>query len=157
MTAIAEHVLDITRDLFAALVDGEPGHVTEWSGDGAALTDPVHAWVDIRGEHALRATVTTDRGTADRIARALLAMTPGETVAREDAQDALGEMANVIGGNLKGLMSASAVLSAPAVASGAVRPPGDPEWERRLGWRDQPLVISMWQLDPDTGGKGQTQ
>src|SRR5690625_629391 len=97
MTTAAEHVLDIARDLFAALVDGEPGHVAEWGGAGVDLTEPVHAWVDITCAHPLRATVTTDRGTAADIARALLALAPDEAVTSEDAEDALGEMANVIG------------------------------------------------------------
>lgn len=154
MTTAAEHVLDIARDLFAALVDGEPGHVAEWGGAGVDLTEPVHAWVDITCAHPLRATVTTDRGTAADIARALLALAPDEAVTREDAEDTLGEMANVIGGNLEGLVARSAALTVPVVARGPVETAGRRAWERRLRWRDRPVVISMWQLDPE--GKEQT-
>ena len=155
MTATADHVLEITQDMFTALVDGEPGHVSEWTGEVVTFTDPVHAWVEVRSEQPVRAVVTTDHTTAERIARALFATAPGDAVPTEDVRDALGEMANVIGGNLKGLMPESGVLTIPVVARGPVQPTGRPEWERRLQWQADPLVISMWQLDTTTDGKGQ--
>ena len=42
---------------------------------------------------------------------------PTPTAFDDDVKDALGELANMIGGNLKGLLSADTVLSAPVVFS----------------------------------------
>ncbi len=155
MTAVADHVLAIAQDTFTALVDQEPGHVTEWGGAGVTLHDPVHAWVDVRSAHPVRTVVTTGHATAERITRALLHLGPEEAVPTADVRDALGEMANVIGGNLKGLMPESGALTVPVVERGSADLPDPPEWERHLRWREDPLVISMWNLDTNLDGKGQ--
>ncbi|MEZ5225609.1 MAG: hypothetical protein R2710_02760 [Acidimicrobiales bacterium] len=43
-------------------------------------------------------------------------------VAAEDAADAVGELANIFGGNVKGVLAMSATLSLPKVVVGSVEP-----------------------------------
>ncbi|MBD8062679.1 chemotaxis protein CheX [Oceanitalea stevensii] len=158
MTAtMAEHVVTIAQDMFTAMIDGEPGLLTDRADDVVVLADPVRAWVEIQGEPSVWTVVTTGRDTADRIARALLAMGPTEPVAVEDLRDALGEIANVIGGNLKGLMTGSNALSLPVVTLDDTQPDGDLVWERALQWHEAPLVISVWEPDTTTDAKEDTQ
>jgi chemotaxis protein CheX len=151
MTAtMADHVVTITQDMFTAMIDGEPGLLTDLADDVVVLTEPVRAWVEIQGEHPVRTVVATGRDTADRIARVLLAMGPAEPVAVEDLRDAFGEIANVIGGNLKGLMPGLSALSLPVVSLDDTQPGGDLVWERSLRWHEAPLVISVWELHTTT-------
>mgnify|MGYP001184926511 CR=1 FL=1 len=151
MTAIAtaDHVLTIAQDMFSAMIDGEPGLVTWWGGESAIILEPVNAWVDVQSAEPVRALVTTERATAEHTTRALLGMEPEESVAGEDMQDAFGEIANVIGGNLKGLMPEGGTLTLPIVTSGPPGMPGTPAWECQLAWRAAPIVISMWHLPTD--------
>ncbi|WP_152192569.1 chemotaxis protein CheX [Georgenia satyanarayanai] len=153
---MADHVVAIAQDMFTAMIDGEPGLLTDRAGD-VVLAAPVRAWVEIQGEPAVRTVVATGRETADRIARALLALGPAEPVTVEDLRDALGEVANVIGGNLKGLMEGTDGLSLPVVSLDDTQPGGDLVWERALQWHDAPLVISAWHPDTTTDAKEDTQ
>jgi len=143
---MADHVVAITRDLFTAMVDGEPGELDELPGTAPVLTDSVRAWVEIRGDRALRTLVATGRLTAERITRALLDLEEHDDVAADDVGDALGEIANVIGGNVKGLLPDRSVLSLPVVAFGGPAPDGAPLWTRSLQWREEPLVVSLWDV-----------
>ena len=158
MTAtLADHVVAIAQDLFTAMIDGEPGLLTEHHSGAADLTEPVHAWVEIQGAEPVRTTVVTGRATADRITRALLALSPGDPVAADDLRDALGEVANVIGGNIKGLMPQPGSLTLPVVELDDPAPAGALLWERPLLWYQDPVVISMWDLDLPPHGKEVTQ
>lgn len=143
---MADHVVAIAQDMFSAMVDGESGALTDHPGEAAVLTAPVQAWVEIRGERPLRTLVATGRDTADRITRALLALEPQDAVGTEDVRDALGEIANVIGGNVKGLLPDHTALSLPVVSFGDPHPDGALLWTRSLQWRHEPLVVSMWDV-----------
>ncbi len=60
----------------------------------------------------------TDQQHARKFAGCLLGMEPPETV-DDDVRDALGELANVIGGNLKEILAPGAILSIPSAVDGA--------------------------------------
>ena len=141
---LAESVVPIAQDLFTAMIDGEPGLLTPADGVDGPLADPVHAWVDIVGPARYRALVVTARSTADRLARALLQMPDDEDVSLEDVQDALGEVANVVGGNLKGMLPEGSSLTLPVVDVAAPDTARPADHEQPLLWRGDPLVISLW-------------
>lgn len=145
-----EQILAITQDVFAAMIDGGEVLVTERVDAVGEFADPVCAWVDmtvaVLGLGA-RAVVRTETAAAHELTRALLMMTPDEEVGPEDLTDAFGELANVVGGNVKSLLAAPAVLSLPTVAAHA------PEIEATrflqdlaLDWRGHVLVVSLWML-----------
>lgn len=137
----------IAEEVFAAMIDGEAGHLRTWIGPEPELVDEVHAWVDVRGPMHGRVLLSTEEPTAQRITRALLAMGADEPVGDADLADALGEVANVVGGNLKALLADPGALTLPVVSHD--RPATSPEdliYALSLEWRGRPLVITLWNL-----------
>ena len=145
MSAVgAEEVYAIAGDLFSAMVDGVEGTLTPWP-DGVAMDGhDVVAWVDVHGPWLGRASLETSTPAAHELARALLAMEPDEAVPDEDLVDALGELANVVGGNVKALLPDQGTLGLPRV--GGALPEGSAEPVQRvpLGWRGRSLVLTVW-------------
>ncbi|KGM13836.1 hypothetical protein N869_09050 [Cellulomonas bogoriensis 69B4 = DSM 16987] len=142
----ADPILAIAEEVFTAMIDGEPGHVLP-ALSAPELGDPMHAWVDVQGTTSGRVLLSTERATADDLARALLGMEPDEEVSTEDFVDALGEVANVVGGNVKALVPDPGVLTLPQVTQ--ERPPtqdGSQIYELNLDWRGRAVVISLWKL-----------
>jgi chemotaxis protein CheX len=82
--------------------------------EGELLTSYVQLTGDWNGAILLECT----RGQACSFAGLILSTDPPETV-DDDVRDALGELANVIGGNMKCGMSTAAHLSMPTVVEGA--------------------------------------
>lgn len=147
MTAAVEHdqVYAIAEEVFAAMIDGEPGYLRPWEGDVPVPAEPLVAWVDVHGELAGRAAVTTDVPTAHELTRALLGMGADEPVGPEDLVDAFGEVANVVGGNVKALLPSQGTLSLPQVAPELPVVPGTSlTHELRLDWRGRPVVVVVW-------------
>lgn len=139
-----EDVYAIAEELFVAMIDDEAGALTPWHGDVPAWRSSVVAWVDLHGDWAGRASVTTERDTADDLARALLQMAPDEHVGPEDLQDAFGEVANVVGGNVKALLPTHGALGLPHVADADPGLPGSVViTEVALDWRGRALVLTV--------------
>ncbi len=144
-----DQVHSIAQEVFAAMVDGDLGLLLPWQGVLPELSDPVVAWVDLRGEWSGRAVLVTEHATAEDLARALLDLPDSEDVSREDLEDAFGEIANVVGGNLKSLLPNPGSLGLPQVGAqipplaGAVRTQHLP-----LSWRGRLLVVDVWFAAP---------
>jgi CheY-specific phosphatase CheX len=83
--------------------------------------------VTLSGAFSGAITLTCTRAFAQRATRAM-AVAPSGEVPDETARDVLGELTNVLGGNIKSLVSASVDstchLSTPLIASGAFELPG---------------------------------
>jgi len=145
MTAAAveqDQVFAIAEEVFAAMIDGEPGHLRPWEGEVPAPVEPLAAWVEVHGELAGRAAVATATGTAHELTRALLGMGADEPVGPEDLVDAFGEVANVVGGNIKALLPTQGTLGLPQVATELpAAPAGSLTHELRLDWHGRPLVV----------------
>lgn len=150
-----DQVHAIAQEVFAAMVDGDLGLLLPWDGDLPALDDALVAWVDLHGEWSGRAVLVTAHSTAEDLARALLDLPDHEDVERADLEDAFGEIANVVGGNLKSLLPNPGTLGLPQVGTevpplaGAVRAQHLP-----LSWRGRLLVVDVWVALPghDTDG-----
>lgn len=142
-----ETVTMVTADLFATMIDGEEGHAAPWFGEPPSIADARWTWVDMRGEHAMRVIVTLERPAGDDITRALLALGADAAVSEADHADAMGELANVVGGNVKSVVAGGGTLTLPVVADA---PPelGDAEivMETWLTWRGRPVGVSIWSL-----------
>jgi hypothetical protein len=82
-------------------------------------------------------------GALDRHRRA-----PPEPLEHEDVADAFGEIANVVGGNVKAALPGPSVLGLPEVGDApAVRNPAD-VCRVDVLWRGQPLTISVQGILP---------
>jgi chemotaxis protein CheX len=142
----ADPVYDIASEVFAAMIDGEPGFVRRWEGPEPTPENALFAWVDVQGPMSGRVLLSTEHATAVEVTRALLGLEPDEAVGHADIVDAFGEVANVVGGNVKSLGPDHSVLTLPEVTD--ERPPteGDAMHSVALEWRGRPFVISLWNL-----------
>src|SRR3546814_11558410 len=70
----------------------------------------------------------------------------------EDVTDAIGELVNMIGGNVKSLMPEPSILSLPMVAAGHIAVPSEATEVPRLDllWHDEPLILRILSLANDT-------
>lgn len=152
MTPIAaDEVYAIAGDLFSAMVDGETGTLTPWPHDAPADEHDVVAWVDVHGPWTGRASLETSSGTACDLTRALLRIPAGTPVTDDDLVDALGEVANVVGGNVKALLPDHGTLGLPQVGGSLPQDgPAHPVQRVPLGWRGRSLVLTVWAADDDT-------
>ena len=140
-------VTAIASEVFAAMIDRQSGLLTSWSRGPMTVTDPLHAWVDLGTVPASRLQVTTDAGTAGEMTRAFLKTGETEPVAAADVVDAFGEIANVLGGNVKALLPEHVGLTLPEVSRQS--PSGERAVllnEALLAWRGRPLVISLYTI-----------
>jgi hypothetical protein len=105
--------------------------------------DRLSSWVDVVGPWTGSVVLTTGRQTAAELTRTLLADSAPELLEHEDVADAFGEIANVVGGNVKAALPGPSALGLPEVGEGPdVR---NPEHVVRIAvlWRGQPLSISV--------------
>ena len=83
------------------------------------------------------------RQTAADLTRALLGESAPELLEHEDVADAFGEIANVVGGNVKAALPGPSALGLPEVGDAPqVRNPADVVRVDAV-WRGQPVAISV--------------
>jgi chemotaxis protein CheX len=107
--------------------------------------------VAVSGEWTGTVFLACDPELAAAAAEAMFAADPG-TLTVDEVSDALGELTNMIGGNIKSLLPAPSRLSVPSVAEGesyTVRIPGARLLEQVvLVCSAGPLQISIWKVGP---------
>jgi CheY-specific phosphatase CheX len=115
-----DDVQAVTEDVWMALLGEdevlEPrlvpaGSPLDATGVWSAATTVSGAWHGV-------VTVELDESVALALAGRMLAIPDGAEVVDADVADAVGELVNMIGGNIKSLMPGPSVLSLPAVAAG---------------------------------------
>jgi hypothetical protein len=110
---------------------------------GEMPDDVLSSWVDVVGPWTGSVVLTTGRQTAADLTRSLLGPAAPEPLEHEDVVDAFGEIANVVGGNVKASLPGPSALSLPEVGEPpAVRNPED-VCRIEVLWRGQPLSISV--------------
>ena len=130
----------IAGEAWVALV-GEDEVLVPVPGDLPA--DTLSAWVDVVGPWTGSVVLTTGRQTAADLTRALLGQAAPELLDHEDVADAFGEIANVVGGNVKAALPGPSTLGLPQVGEApGVRNPED-VCRLEVLWRGQPLVVSV--------------
>ncbi|MGY1811331.1 chemotaxis protein CheX [Blastococcus sp. SYSU D00820] len=131
-------VQEIAEQAWAALV-GEEELLVPLPAPLPAET--LSSWVEIVGPWNGSVVVTCGRDTAAELTRAMLKEHAPEVLETEDVEDALGEIANVVGGNVKAVLPGPSVLGLPEVGP---TPPAGPEADTcrvDVLWRGQPLTI----------------
>ncbi|MGY1694109.1 chemotaxis protein CheX [Geodermatophilus sp. SYSU D00814] len=133
-------LLQITEQAWLALV-GEDEVLVPLPAPLPA--DTSSSWVEIVGPWTGAVVLTCGRDTATELTRALLGEHAPAVLEAEDVDDALGELANVVGGNVKAVLPGPSVLGLPEV--GATPPAGSDADTRRVAvlWRGQPLTVSV--------------
>jgi chemotaxis protein CheX len=120
--------------------------------------------VAVDGDTAVTASVSITGGweghvvfgcttSASRTAAAVLLAMGEDELAEADVADAVGELANMIGGNIKSLLPGPSALTLPLVNLGgaAMHLPSATESVRLdLTWQGEPIRISVWASNSDT-------
>jgi chemotaxis protein CheX len=117
----------------------------EWSSVPLEEAGLVQASVGIRGEWTGTVTLEMAPSTAETAARTMLDL---DTVEDADVADALGELVNMIGGNIKSLLPSGSTLGLPIV-SHAPHPLADAaavteHYRVELTWAGTPIRIRVW-------------
>ncbi len=133
-------IQEIADQAWAALV-GEDEILVPLAGETGP--DPLSSWVAIVGPWTGTVVLSCGRDTAEELTRALLREHAPAELEAEDVTDALGELANVVGGNVKAVLPGPSVLGLPEV--GTAPDAGSPADTCRVDaqWRGRPLSISV--------------
>ncbi|MGY1630730.1 chemotaxis protein CheX [Geodermatophilus sp. SYSU D01186] len=133
-------VQEIADQAWAALV-GEDEVLVPLPGDLGP--DVLSSWVGIAGPWTGTVVLTCGRDTAEQLTRALLREHAPAELEAEDVDDALGELANVVGGNVKAILPGPSVLGLPEVGTAPeLTSPAD-TCRVDAQWRGRPLSISV--------------
>jgi chemotaxis protein CheX len=107
----------------------------------------VHSSVSITGSWTGHVVYASSTRAAKMAAAAFLAMEI-EEVGAEDLSDVLGELANIVGGNVKAMLPPGCFLSLPQVVMAPDSATKYPAAERISGlygvWDGEPVSVSMW-------------
>lgn len=116
----------------------------------------VHSSVSITGSWTGHVVYASSTAAARRAAAAFLAMGVDE-VSPEDLIDVLGELANIVGGNVKAMLPPGALLSLPQVVLAPESAARYPNAERISGvygvWDGEPVSVSMWHSRSDNNSE----
>ncbi len=108
------YIREITQSVWSTML-GMPLE-ERWGALDAKQPSPgVTSWVCITGSWCGAITIECSSAAARRAAGAMFGMAP-EEASPEEVHDAMGEVANIIGGNLKGLLQGPVSLSLPTVS-----------------------------------------
>jgi chemotaxis protein CheX len=112
----------ISTDICATYVSEDAVVLPADQGGSAGADHRAH--VVIFGDVCAQVAVECDAESAADLARRMFDLAPDEPVSPDDVADALGEIANVVGGNVKSLSPLPANLGLPQVQTPA---PAQPE------------------------------
>jgi hypothetical protein len=134
----AETVQSIAQEAWSALIGDDEFLVPM---PGGLPEDALSSWVTVVGPWQGIVVLTCGRSTAEQLSRELLKEHAPPVIEAEDIEDALGELANVVGGNVKAVLPGPSALGLPEVGSA---PAAGPDTCRvDLLWRGQSLTISV--------------
>ncbi|QKE83500.1 chemotaxis protein CheX [Arthrobacter sp. NEB 688] len=119
----AEYLDSIVSTVWESLF-GEPTVATPAT---PAPPDSVRARVDIHGTWSGSVVVSCTRDVASDLTRDLLALPAGLPPDADEVRDALGEIANIVAGNVKSLLPDHATLGLPEVHQDGSAEPSGPD------------------------------
>lgn len=133
----------ITREVWTSFLDGDPDGLVVGTGDHG--DEQVTGCVHLSGAYTGSIMLQCSGPAARDAAAALFAMPPAD-VTQTEVVDAIGEIANMVGGNVKSMLPGPSTLSLPAVVRGHLTVPGAHVVRQvELVWRTEPLVVTLWQ------------
>jgi chemotaxis protein CheX len=138
---------EMLEQVWVSYLDPEGINPLVSTGDAAQLSE-VHSSVSITGAWAGHVVYASSTVAARKAAAAFLAVEPDE-VSQEDLSDVLGELANIVGGNVKAMLPAGCFLSLPQVVLAPETATHYPSADRVSGlyglWEGEPVSVSVWQ------------
>ena len=144
MSTIGTDIEDITRSIWSTLFDLplEPGDGRELGTESS-----VTSCVQIDGEWHGALVLKCPMSLAETLTQQMFQSESSSDIGVEEVRDALGELANMLGGNVKALLPGPSQISLPAVAVGSdyeLSVVGTTEMAR-ISFRcdDEPLLITL--------------
>ena len=110
-----DDVTAVTRQVCESVLGTGAEHV---AGAAVPVRADVTACIQITGAWHGVVVLSCGRAVADAVTAAMFGAYEG-AAPQEDVIDAMGELANMIGGNIKGVLPGPSHLSLPTVAGGA--------------------------------------
>ncbi len=114
-----------------------------------SLDDALTASVGLHGPWNGVVTLTCPPAAGEAMARVMLDLAVHDTVTQEDVEDAVGEVANVVGGNIKALLAGADRLGLPQVGTGWVPSRSQPLCRTGVAWGTQVARVGVWRLVGD--------
>jgi chemotaxis protein CheX len=138
---------EMVEQVWVSYLDPEGIRPLIRTGDAGQPSD-VHSSVSITGSWTGHVVFASSSAAARRATAAFMA-TEVEQVSTEDVADVLGELANIVGGNVKAMLPPGATLSLPQVVLAPEATTKYPSAERVTGlfglWDGEPVSVSVWQ------------
>lgn len=137
-----ETIADLTQEVWNALLAEDRGPLVPDEVTG----EDVVAMATISGGWNGTVCVSCSKLAARHATSAMFGMDDDELTPAE-INDAVGELVNVVGGNIKSLVPGPSVLGLPIVIEGApVARPTNLELahEVRFSWMAEPVVVTVW-------------
>ncbi|GAA2976291.1 chemotaxis protein CheX [Actinokineospora diospyrosa] len=143
-TAVEVDLDMIAEQVWSAFLNGDNEEETIFAAPDTGAHTDLAASVAMVGAYEGHLVVSCSHKASRDVASVLFAMEPDE-VTPDDVGDALGELANVLGGNVKSVLPSPSQLSLPRVSATAhERWPGTVEVCRTVvRWRDEAYVVSL--------------
>jgi chemotaxis protein CheX len=142
-----DDLAEMVEQVWVSYLDPEGVSPLVPTGDDGQPSE-VHSSVSISGSWTGHVVYASSTEAARKAAAAFLAMDSSE-VSQEDLSDVLGELANIVGGNVKAMLPPGCFLSLPQVVLAPESTTKYPNAERVSGlygvWDGEPVSISMWQ------------
>ena len=143
-TLTTETIVEMTQEIWTALL-ADDGNLHPGGRGGGELS----ATVSISGAWNGTACLTCSETAARHAAGVMFGMTDDE-ISRDEVFDAIGELINVVGGNIKGILPGPTELSLPSVhADEPFEVPGHLQlgYNVTFTWLDEPVVVTVWTED----------
>ena len=142
-----EDVRAVTDEVWASLL-GDTAPLVDRLVPVGTPFDTVGAWsaaVTVSGGWQGIVTVELTSYVAGALTTTMLDLPPDADVADGDVADAVGELVNMLGGNVKSLMPGPSVLSLPSVAAGRAAFASDAHEVARVEatWDGEPVRVSV--------------
>ncbi|MEO7125785.1 MAG: chemotaxis protein CheX [Nakamurella sp.] len=146
---------EIVEQVWSSFLDGE---IISMPGEDAppAHNQQMVASVSISGDWTGHLMIVTGKDCAELIASNMFQMEPDE-ISTAEVADAIGEIANMVGGSVKGMVGVAAALSLPQVvldASALVNLDARKVVSVSAQWNGHPVEISLWERS--TVGRSET-
>jgi chemotaxis protein CheX len=135
----------VARDVWTSFVDADDAGLI--AGGVGVAEQRVTACVHLSGAF-IGSVIVQCSDHAARDAAATLFGMPATDVTENEVVDAIGEIANMVGGNVKSMLPGPSFISLPAVAQGlrsSLSVAGAVVVQQvHLMWRTEPIVVSLW-------------
>lgn len=143
-----DDVRTLTEEVWSTFL----GHTAPFTtAEGRPFTPAWSASVTVKGEWNGMVTMELTGAGAHQLTCGMLAMDPGADEPSEaDVVDAVGELVNMVGGNVKSLVPGPSQLSLPLVATGQFAHGSDQHEVVRLdfAWGEEPVSLTVHSGSP---------